>query len=82
MALEQDVGPAVTAASSKRVVLQQDPRIVIVGTGFLSPGRAATSLDRVLLDGRPLGTAPTDWSPTEVTASFPSTNAYATLTGS
>jgi hypothetical protein len=55
MALEQDVGRAVTAASRKRVVLQHDPSIVIVGTGFLSPGHAATSLDRVLLDGRPLG---------------------------
>jgi hypothetical protein len=74
-ALEQDVGPAITAASPKRVVLQHDPSIVIVGTGFLSPGRAATSLNRVLLDGRPLVTAPTDWSPTKVTASFPSTKA-------
>ena len=37
-------------------------------------------LNRILLDGRPLGTAPTGWSSTEVTASFPSTNAYATLT--
>jgi hypothetical protein len=41
-----------------RVVLQHDPSIVIVGTGLLSPGRAATSLNCVLLDGRPLGTAP------------------------
>jgi hypothetical protein len=38
---------AVTAASPKRVVLQHDPSIVIVGTGFLSPGRAATSSNRV-----------------------------------
>jgi hypothetical protein len=74
-ALEQDVGPAITAASPKRVVLQHDASIVIVGTGFLSPGRTATSLNQVLLDGRPLVTAPTDWSPTEVTASFPSTKA-------
>src|SRR5437773_571441 len=36
MALEQDVGPV--AASAKRVVLRHDPSIVIVGTGFLSPG--------------------------------------------
>jgi hypothetical protein len=58
MALEQDVGSAVRAASPQWVVLQHDPGIVIVGTGYLSPGRAATSLNRVLLDGQPLGTAP------------------------
>ena len=32
-------------------------------------------MNRVLLDGRPLGTAPTGWLSTEVTASFPSTKA-------
>ena len=63
MALEQDDGPAVTAASPRRVVLQHDPSLVIVGTGFLGPGRAATSVNRVLLAGRPLGMAPTGWSP-------------------
>jgi hypothetical protein len=41
-ALEQDVGPAVTAADPKRVALQHDSGIVVVGgTGFLSPSHAA-----------------------------------------
>ena len=46
-----------------------------VGRGLGKRRFAKTALNRVLLEGRPLGTAPIGWSPTEAAASFPSTNA-------
>jgi hypothetical protein len=71
-ALETNVDPMITTASPTRIVLGKDPAVVVVGTGFLNPGRLPTMLNGVLLDGRPLVTEPSDWSPIKVTASFPS----------
>jgi len=71
-ALESGVGPTIRTASPTRIVLTVDPKIIIVGGGFLALGGAPSALNSVALDGRPLVTAPSDWSATRVTAAFAS----------
>jgi hypothetical protein len=91
-ALEEGVAPTITSVAPLRVQLGKDTKILITGSGFLS-GRgtdaarrsgvaaetAATQLNQVLLDGRPLTVEDGDWSDACVTASLP-TGGRETLT--
>lgn len=67
--LETGLAPVVTSVTPMRVRLGTDREILITGEGFHAQGRAATTFNQVLLDGRPLPVR--EWAPTSVTAVLP-----------
>jgi IPT/TIG domain len=70
-ALETGVGPQITAASPLRIILTQDSKLTIVGSGFVTARQSSTELNDVYLDGRSLKVDGNSWSPSRVVVKLP-----------